>query len=222
MSLGGLFFVMDFLPPQKRTPVLLAVSIVLAIALGFLVFSPGQALVLIRHCGYWVMAVTVVLFAISLVRFLRRRWTETRARSVDWVLWSTVAASTLLLVIHEPFGFKVLMDELVLAATSMSFHLHREVFTPLQTHNFDGAFVTLGGIVDKRPYFFPFLVSLLHDLTGYRPGNVFALNVALTFAFLALVGSFASRLVNPWAGRLAVLLLAGLPPARPECNRRGF
>ena len=52
------------------------------------------------------------------------------------------------------------MDELVLGATSMSMHMDREVFCPLQIHNFDGADLVFGGVIDKRPYFFAFLLSV--------------------------------------------------------------
>ena len=213
---------MDFLPAQKRNLVFLCISGGLAVALGFLVFSPSQALDLIRLCGYWLMAGTAILFFVSLVRYYLPRWSARSGEPIDWLRWVLVIVATGLLVVHEPFGFKVLMDELVLSATSMGFHLHREVFTALQTHNFDGAYVTLGGIVDKRPYFFPFLVSVLHDLTGYRPENVFVLNVLLTFALLALVSDFAARLINRAAGRLAVLLLAGLPLLALNATGGGF
>lgn len=194
----------------------------LAVALGFLVFTPAQALGLIRHGGYWLMALTVALFVASLVRYLRARWKAHGVRRVDWVIPGLAALVTALLLIHEPFGFKVLMDELVLSATSMSLHLYREVFTPLRTHNFDGAYIVTGGIVDKRPYFFQFVLSVLHDLTGFRPGNVFLLNGLLTFTFFCLVGHFVSKVVNPVAGRLSILLLAGLPLLALNATGGGF
>jgi hypothetical protein len=53
--------------------------------------------------------------------------------------------------------------------------------------------------LDKRPYFFSFLIALLHDLTGYRLENVFVLNAALTLATLAAVYWLSAR--SPAASR---------------------
>ena len=73
----------------------------------------------------------------------------------------------------ETFGFKIVMDEIMLLGTSMSMHLDRTVLTPVRGNDIQGTFVILDGLMDKRPLFFPFLASLLHDLTGYRPANAF-------------------------------------------------
>src|SRR5450432_4297934 len=93
----------------------------------------------------------------------------------DFGLGSTV------LLVHETFGFKIGMDEIMLLGTSMSMHLDKTVLVPVRGNDIQGTFAILDGMMDKRPLFFPFLVSLLHDLTGYRPANAFVLNGTLTF-----------------------------------------
>jgi len=201
---------------------LLLLSGVGSAVLGFALLTPDQALNAIRYGGYWVMALTTVLFAVALWRFLRLDPQTLDWRRLDLVALALAGVATYLLLIHEPHGFKVLNDELVLAATSMSMHLDRQVFTPLHAHNFDGAYIIMGGIVDKRPYFFAFFVSLVHDLFGYRPGNVFVVNGVLTFVLLVLTSLFARRLAGLWAGRFSVLLLAGLPLLAINATGGGF
>ncbi|RKX33924.1 MAG: hypothetical protein DRP71_08790 [Verrucomicrobia bacterium] len=191
-------------------------------ALGFILLTPDQALDAIRYGGYWVMALTTALFFVAIWRFLRLERETLDWRRLDWIALIMAGAATYLLLIHEPHGFKVLNDELVLAATSMSMHLDRQVFTPLHAHNFDGAYIIMGGIVDKRPFFFAFFVSLVHDLFGYRPGNVFFVNGALTFMLLVLTGLFARRLAGIWAGRFSILALAGLPLLAINATGGGF
>ncbi|MEO2003764.1 MAG: hypothetical protein ABGY41_06665, partial [Candidatus Poribacteria bacterium] len=56
----------------------------------------------------------------------------------------------------------------------------REILVPLRGHEVAGEFLALGGIVDKRPNAFPLVTSLVHDLTGYRTGNVSAVNAVLS------------------------------------------
>lgn len=54
-------------------------------------------------------------------------------------------------------------------------------------------------------------MSVLHDLTGYRPENVFALNTVLTFGLLGLAYLTGRNIGGRGAGAVAVLLLTSLP-----------
>ncbi len=136
------------------------------------------------------------------------KWTtsDTRlalASAIFAVLWQ----------VNNPHGFKILMDELVVNATAMSMHFDREIFVPLRTHVVDGQFLVLGGIVDKRPNFFPLLLSLLHDFSGYRLANVFILNAALSVLLLFVTGRLGRHLSGgkEQAGLFGIALLGGLP-----------
>jgi hypothetical protein len=85
------------------------------------------------------------------------------------------------------------------------------VSTILRAYNIAGSWQTIDTFLDKRPYFFPFLVSLLHDLTGYRTANLFVLNVALAGALLALLYWLAREAAGKGPAVLAVLLMATMP-----------
>jgi hypothetical protein len=135
---------------------------------------------------------------------------------------AVVAVGGTVLLVHESFGFKIVMDEIMLLGTSMAMHLDKTVLTPTRGNDIQGAFVILDGMMDKRPLFFPFLASLLHDLTGYRPANVFVLNGGLTFVFLGLVHTLGRRLGGRLAGWLGVVLFAGLPLLGHNATGGGF
>ena len=94
-----------------------------------------------------------------------------------WRIPALILGCGLVLLVHEKYGFKILMDEVMLLGTSMGMHFDKHPLVPVRAHDLQGAFQLLDGQLDKRPLFHPFLVSILHDLTGYRPENVFALNM---------------------------------------------
>lgn len=195
----------------------------LAALLGFVAIPDEAGLRLVIYGGYWFMLVTAALLAWSLWRSLRPGggWWPATARE-RWV-WGGVAAGALLLLVHERYGFKVLMDEAMLLGTSMTMHLEKKALVPMRAHDIVGHFQLLDGQLDKRPLFFPFLVSLLHDATGYRPENPWVLNTLLTFVFMGLVYVLGRRLTGrDLGGLVAVVLLAGLPLLAQNATGAGF
>jgi hypothetical protein len=95
-----------------------------------------------------------------------------------------IAAGVLFAVWSDSFKHKILYDEFVIQGTAYEMHATKQVSTILRAYNIGGTWLPIDTFLDKRPYFFPFLVSLLHDLTGYRIANMFALNVACAGALL--------------------------------------
>jgi hypothetical protein len=128
----------------------------------------------------------------------------------------------MILLTSQPSYFKVVMDEPALAATSYSMHQDREVVATMRGYEMEGSFHLLGGVVDKRPLFFPFLMSLLHDLTGYRAYQGLFLNACLTPIFLGLVFLFGARIERRWGGYLAVALWATVPLLPMVATSGGF
>jgi hypothetical protein len=197
------------------------VAAAVAVAVGFVLVSPLMAIKVVRFGGYYVILAAFAAFSVALVRELRTggiRWT-----SADWWMVGAGLAVTSIWQAQEIHGFKILMDELVLNVTSQSMHFDREVFTPLKAHDVDGLHLVLGGILDKRPLFFPFLVSVLHDLTGFRPENAFVLNGVLAPLLLLLAGRLGCLLGGSTAaGIVTILLLAGVPLVGLSATGGGF
>ena len=212
----------DIFAAQHRVWWLIS-NVTLAIALGFFLLAPGPSLLAVIYGGYWTLLLITVMFA----RALWRNW---RADGPDKNLhlptrgWPAVlvAGCGLVLLVHESYGFKILMDEIMLLGTSMSLHFDKTALVPMRGHDIQGAFQVMAGQLDKRPLFQPFLVSLLHDLTGYRPENVFLLNTALTFVLLALTYRVGSKFAGPAAGAAGVLLFSSLPLLAQNATGGGF
>lgn len=207
---------------RDRRFLLLALTAALAVVLAFFAIPDHLAITLVSHAGYWCILAAFVLWVASLGRVVAPWWRDGGWRRLDWLSLAVVAAGGVILLAHETFGFKIIMDELMLLGTSMSMHLDKTVLTPLRGNDIQGAFVIVEGIVDKRPLFFPFLTSLLHDLTGYRPENAFVLNAVLTFVFLALVAATGRILAGRIGGWLGVALCAGLPLLAQNATGGGF
>ncbi|HVU16782.1 MAG TPA: glycosyltransferase family 39 protein [Candidatus Didemnitutus sp.] len=202
---------------------LLVLNGIVALVLGFLTLTPDQSLAVIIHGGYWAMLVLTILFGWSLYKVLRKSfpgWQAFRA-APKWPAALIVLCGIVLLV-HEAYGFKILMDEVMLLGTSMSMHFEKTALVPMRANDIQGAFQIVAGQLDKRPLFQPFLVSVIHDLTGYRPENVFVLNTGLTFVLLTLAYRLGLRLAGRLAGAAGVLLLTGLPLLAQNATGGGF
>lgn len=209
---------------MDRRLILFILSAILAVVLGFLTLPADTALRWVINGGYWVMLGLTVLFGWSLLRL----WREDPAgpgelirRKPRWPALLVAGCGTLLLV-HENYGFKILMDEVMLLGTSMSMHLDKSAVVPMRGHDIQGAFQLMAGQLDKRPLLQPFLVSLIHSVAGYRPENVFVLNTVLTYVLLGLGHLLGSRLAGRGAGAVVVILLTSLPLLAQNATGGGF
>ncbi len=216
----------SFLPilTDRRIWLFIAISVASAIA-GLIAIPNAMALILVTRAGYWCVLFAFVLFVRALWRTYRAdlaNMTSAGWRRFDWISLLVVLLGGTVLIVHESFGFKIIMDELMLEGTSMSMHFTRTVLTPIRGGNVQGAFVIFEGMMDKRQLFFPFLESLLHDISGYRPENAFVLNGILTFVFLGLVNAAGRMLAGRMAGWLGVALFAGLPLLAQNATGGGF
>jgi hypothetical protein len=195
----------------------------LAVTLGFATLTPLQALRGVRQGGYWIIAVTFVLFLIHLARSLAPGRATGLGRLSAW-RWPAlaVAAASVWIHLHEPREYKIVMDEVVLGGTAMTMHRERLVSVPVRGYEYGGNFDVYSSFVDKRPLLFPFLVATTHDLTGYRVSNALWLNTALTPLFMALLFAVAARLGGQGAGYSALALVATLPLVAQNFTSHGF
>ena len=207
---------------MRQRIILLVLIVLLALALGFVTFPPIVAVWLIKKCGYWFIGAGAVLFGVYLVRSLRGHDWNQEDVGEWWRASIIIVVVAVLLHVQERHEFKIVMDEVVLQGTAMSMHFHREADVAVRAYDFAGNFVALNVHVDKRPLFFPFLLSLVHDLTGYRVANVFWLNGGLTLVFLLLVYLVGRRLGGWAAGTAAILLLATVPLINQNAVGGGF
>jgi len=198
---------------QGRPRLLLFVlSGVLAVAAGYVVVPTIPAGHMIISYGYYyILGVfsAFVFFALRLGRARREVWTGWVRRPGIGGL--AIGAGLLFAVWSDPFKHKILFDEFVIQGTAFTMHATKQVSTIIRAYNIAGTWLPIDPFLDKRPYFFPFLVSLLHDFTGYRLANLFALNVACAGAVLGLLYWFTREIAGRGPAILAVGLMAMMP-----------
>lgn len=207
-------------PERPRFPLRLALFGVLAVVsvyFGFVAHSVSESRELLQRFGYYAIAATFAWAVLAIWRIAPGWWRSGPAleRRQVLLLGVTILALTAVAVGTVPYSYKVLYDEFVLQNTALNLHQLREVGTTVRGYELEGAFVGFGSYLDKRPYFFAFLLSLIHDLTGYREANAFAFNTALLPVILALFYAVARRLMPArfaWAalvsfGALSLLAL---------------
>ncbi len=203
-----------------RLLVLVLVS-VFSLVLGLCSRSWWDIGAVLDYAGYWTVAALVVLWlfmALALLRAqVRSLWSLLGWKGLAWV---TVA--WFFLISREPTEFKVLMDEPMLVFASQGMHYQRSATAPLRSYEIGGVKEYLGGFQDKRPLLFPFLLSLVHDATGYRVENIFWLNKAMVLGLL-FVAWMAGRKLDPkFGGVLMMLWLCGWPILAQNACGGGF
>ena len=118
MNLSGNFL-------GDRRFILLLLTALLALVFGFFTLTDDQAMRAMIYGGYWFMLLISGLFAWSIRKAVHESWPGwTVLRTAPrWPAVLIVACGGLLLV-HETYGFKILMDEVMLLGTSMSREFH--------------------------------------------------------------------------------------------------
>lgn len=210
---------------------ILALSAGIAIYLGFFAFDASTASRMVGSYGYVSIFLLSVCAFFSLCKLfidnkvrcfksLGQRLglteiivSEHRKSVLKHLGYPALFVVLISLLVHwsQPNELKIMLDECVLAATSMEMHYERQSNAVMQGFKLDGVMSLGHGIVDKRPLFFPFLLSLLHDLTGYRHDQGLVLNALLTPIFLGLNFWIAYRFLNIFAGYMVVLLWVTVP-----------
>ena len=193
--------------PRYRS--VLAVFGVLSSVSVYWLTPSSVAVDFVRHFGYWFtfFAFVGLLFYVSRISKIQQYGRlKAHVRRHIWGLCSVLVFGGFVMFSHVNFGPKVMMDEEVLSATAKSMHEHREVYTLTYGRTIFERFDRYEGYVDKRPWMYPFAVSLLHDVTGYRLQNPYILNACIGLAMLAAL----YLLGNLLAGRSGAILLPAL------------
>jgi hypothetical protein len=194
----------------------------LACRLGFWTFSPWTAVNLVQDYGYAVMLATFGLFVWSVVRLVCWNKVVESWRAGGWKIVLLIVGASAVLHIQEPHGFKVVNDEILQLSASQRMHFSREAQMVQRGYELGSNFELLQGDLDKRPLFFPFLISTLHDGSGYRPENAFILNALLTPVLLGLLYLVVRLVAGPAGGMSAVLLFITVPLLTQTVTGGGF
>ena len=201
---------------------ILSLTSLATLSVSFVLVSHEQVIWWTRYWGFWVVLATTLAFAWFFIQIVRK---ELRAGfSFNRHRWGilTIVICAVFLHLHEPHRFKILYDEYVLLSNSLRMHTQREVYITGRAHFINSHLQLQQGFVDKRPYFFSFVLSLVHDLSGYRPANAFFLNGIFTVILTTLMYAWCWRIGGVRYGCLGVLLLTSIPLVAQNATGAGF
>ena len=171
----------------------------------------------------WFFMLVIALSAVASFWGLARQinWSEGLARHKPVLLGSLLLVGCAALI--SPPDFRVLADETNLLGVSFEMHRGMKTRLPLEgLYYYHGMFEGLTYKTEMRPPGYPFLLSLLHGIAGYRPGNALALNLGLAWLSLVLMYFLVARSAGKRWGCAAMLLLAAFPAFVQSACSAGF
>jgi hypothetical protein len=211
-------------PPATRRPQMrafvLAAAAMLPVAAALAAWLPSD-----RDARTWVLARALYwTMPLVLAAWLAAGIVRWRAEAASWRAWlrrnaiglAVAALATVATFVLLAPAMRMQFDETSLVGAAHG--MHRERLAQMATNAIPtatGPHVTDWNL-DKRPPLFAFLVSVVHDLTGARVANAFAVNAALLFVLLALLACRARRDLGP-AAAIAAPWLPLAAPIVPLC-----
>lgn len=187
------------------------VSVILVLSLPFVFFSTNDSIQGVRHFSYWGMLTLCLLFVWFFRTELKYRPVSMMVLRREWMGVLIALMCSLWTLVHSKMEYRILLDEYVLNSTALNLHFGAKATHSVFTRGPNGVSIHLKSTVDKRPAFFPFILSIVHGVVGYSPDNVFFLNFVLTYAMFLILHCFVSSIAGRRWGVFSQLSLVGLP-----------
>ena len=129
---------------------------------------------------------------------------------------------TCIVFLSVKVGFKTLSDETNLVSTSRSMLDDKTAYNTTTAKYYYGNLQPMNRDIPKRPLVFPFLVYIIHVLTGFRYQNAFALNFIVLFLLLASVFILTRKRLDFASAMAATLLVLSYPVVSVFATSAGF
>ncbi len=207
----------------RRFIVFFGASSLLAGAVSFVLpFFCDVKQVLIRTWYYLIWG--------QIVLGLRAFYNALRPRFAGKIEWSKILVPLGIgLIFSTIIGFavegefRVLADQTNLLGSALSLHLDRTYQNITEGYFYYDSFHPIVSELDKRPALYPFLISILHDLTGFSASHGFVVNLLVAWAigtlfFVAITSVTKSKT----SGVLALLMLLAIPTFSQVVRSSGF
>jgi hypothetical protein len=210
--------------PRRCSPWWLSCGVIGPLVLLGFDGSLGEAerLTLLARLLYWAPAIALGVALGAGIGWWRAATAPGRILLRLWPGALAAIALVAVVVVAAPPTLRVQFDETSLASVAQNMHEQRAALMTTGAVPFDGALVRLENTVDKRPPLFPFLVSLLHDLTGERVANAFVVNAVLLGVGLLLVFAAVRARLGSVAAFAAQVLLVAVPLTDVVATSGGF
>ncbi|MFZ5569148.1 MAG: glycosyltransferase family 39 protein [Thermodesulfobacteriota bacterium] len=189
-------------------PLWFCASVIFSLAVA--VMTPASMITrLLVHFAYHFLFLIFALWTLLLVReFLPDFVRRIRPHLPALVL--CVALMTGIFTLSPP-RMKVLPDETNLAGVSMMMHHDKTAVIPAEGFVFNGEIELIRSDLDKRPFLYPFLISIVHAVIGYDCHNGFIVNFLAGILILFSIYGLIIRFLPGEFGIVAILLTAGMP-----------
>jgi hypothetical protein len=197
------------------------VTALMAVAVGFL---PAESfrVAAYQNLSWFFMLVTVLTLVFALYN------AESSLKIVDSLRENckAVVVAGLIVVVGflvSPPEPRILADETNLLGVSMEMHETTRCVLPVEALFFyHGMRTRVSEKTEMRPPAFPFILSIIHNLTGYRPGNAFVLNALCAWLSLMLLFLMIDRREGGLWGYVAMLAMAAYPVFVQYFTSAGF
>ncbi len=209
---------------------------IIAIWLGFFAFDFETMVVSYQDYVYWFITASLFFWVISITDTFSYNdclTTEGKFRkfiqqSVEFLKkhWIAFALSLVLMTFGvlscKPY-FRVLSDEMNLVSVSQSLYESKASYLNIACYEYvTGKKDILQAKIEKRPAFFPYLISFIHSLTGYRVENVFAFNFFIGFLSLFFIYYLIQLFFGKLWGINGLICLIAYPLFLVHINSAGF
>jgi hypothetical protein len=197
---------------------------ILALVAGCSLWNSAETPQLIRYSSYYFMWALVLTWIYQVFAYLKSLSFEPlpflRQHRVGLLL--TFAVSIGIFLTTNP-QLRVLSDETNLLGVSKSMAFQKTVDNPIMGLWYYDNYWTLEAALDKRPFLFPFLVSILHSALGFNYHHVFWINFIALFAFLFSVFRIAEKFTHQkLVGCAGVFLIVAQPLILLTATSGGF
>mgnify|MGYP001818240320 CR=1 FL=1 len=189
--------------------IIVLLTIICASILAGILPSKKYILILFEYTGYYFV---FVAFFLWLAYLFKRDYIIIQSIFLMHhlgLLLSTILMAFIFCI--APPKFKVLSDETNLIGISMAMYQSKKASLPLSGFKLDYRKPEYQSTVDKRPLFYPLLVSLVHSLRGYSAYNGFVVNfilgIMVLFTFYLFIYIHFPRIYALYS----ILLIASLP-----------
>jgi hypothetical protein len=202
-----------------NTAALIAFIILLAYGLG----DKKSMTALFVHTSYYIIFAVLIVWAVQAVLLIKTL--KFSAKTFLKNYWPGLLMSLILTVfifISVEVKFKTLSDETNLLSVSFSMLNDKTPYNATMGKYYYGNFNSINNEIEKRPLVFPFLVNIIHTLTGFRYQNPFILNFIVLFLLLSGIYIIVRVFTDPPSALAALFLVVSYPVVTIFATSAGF
>jgi hypothetical protein len=167
---------------------------------------------LFANISYYIILILVAIWVVQAVLFGKiAGFSFIRLMKSYWPGILIAFGLTCVVFLSVKVGFKTLSDETNMLSVSRSMSANKTVLNCTMGKFYYGNLNSINEEIEKRPLVFPFLVNILHTLTGYRYQNAFALNFLIMFLFLSGIYMVGRKLLDVSSATAAMFLILSYP-----------